>query len=173
LAYKPEHAVDLDTEAIVAAEIQPADQGDTTTVEATIDAAARGLDAAGCAPAADAPAELIADKGYHSRAVLKGLADGPWQTRIAEPEPKSVLRWRGDLDARRARRDPPPVARRFATPDFVNGLLSGDRYSCFFDLDPWRNFVTTAGSLELQHYFRLPGLPRHKQPWLAAVWRKR
>lgn len=102
LAYKPEHAVDLDTEAIVAAEIQPADQGDTTTVEATIDAAARGLDAAGCAPAADAPAELIADKGYHSRAVLKGLADGPWQTRIAEPEPKSVLRWRGDLDARRA-----------------------------------------------------------------------
>ena len=32
LAYKPEHAVDLDTGAIVAAEIQPADQGDTTTL---------------------------------------------------------------------------------------------------------------------------------------------
>ena len=28
--------------------------------------------------------------------------------------------------------------------------LSGDRYSCFFDLDTWRNFVTTAGFLELQ-----------------------
>ena len=50
--------------------------------------------------------------------------------------------------------------------------LSGDRYSCFFDLDTWRNFVTTAGFLELQHYFRPPGLPRHKQPWLATVWRK-
>ena len=33
LAYKPEHAVDLDTAAIVAAEIQPADRGDTTTLE--------------------------------------------------------------------------------------------------------------------------------------------
>ena len=50
--------------------------------------------------------------------------------------------------------------------------LSGDRYSCFFDLDTWCNFVTTAGFLELQHYFRPPGLPRHKQPWLATVWRK-
>ena len=50
--------------------------------------------------------------------------------------------------------------------------LSGDRYSCFFDLDTWSNFVTTAGFLELQHYFRPSGLPRHKQPWLATVWRK-
>jgi transposase len=102
LAYKPEHAVDLDTEAIVAAEIHPADRGDTTTLDDTLKAAARGLDAAGCAPTGDRPAELIADKGYHSRAVLKGLESGPWQTRIAEPKPKAVQRWRGDLDARRA-----------------------------------------------------------------------
>jgi IS5 family transposase len=32
LAYKPEHAVDLDTGAIVAAEIHAADEGDTTTL---------------------------------------------------------------------------------------------------------------------------------------------
>ena len=43
LAYKPEHAVDLDTEAIVAAVIQPADRGDTTTLDDTLEAAARGL----------------------------------------------------------------------------------------------------------------------------------
>ena len=102
LAYKPEHAVDLDTEAIVAAEIQPADRGDTTTLGDTLEAAARGLDAAGCGPTIDRPVELIADKGYHSRAVLKDLASGPWQTRIAEPKPKEVQRWRGDFDARRA-----------------------------------------------------------------------
>jgi transposase len=102
LAYKPEHAVDLDTEAIVAAEIHPADQGDTTTLEGTLEAAVRGLETAGCAPTIDSPAELIADKGYHSRTVLKDLAAGPWQTRIAEPKPKEVQRWRGDLDARRA-----------------------------------------------------------------------
>ncbi len=50
--------------------------------------------------------------------------------------------------------------------------LSDDRYSCFFDLDTWRNYVTTAGFFEVQHYFRPPGLPCHKQPWLATVWRK-
>ncbi|HEX9569795.1 MAG TPA: class I SAM-dependent methyltransferase [Rhodospirillales bacterium] len=50
--------------------------------------------------------------------------------------------------------------------------FSGERYGCFFDLDTWRNFVTAAGFLELQHYFRPPGLPRHQQPWLATVWRK-
>jgi transposase len=102
LAYKPEHAVDLDTEAIVAAEVHPADRGDTTTLDGTLEAATRGLDAAGLAPCAQLPTELIADKGYHSRAVLKDLAGGPWQTRIAEPKPKEVQRWRGDLDARRA-----------------------------------------------------------------------
>ena len=102
LAYKPEHAVDLDTGAIVAAEIHPADQGDTTTLDGTLEAAARGLDAAGCTTTADAPSELVADKGYHSRAVLKDLADGPWRTRIAEPGPKDVQRWHGDIEARRA-----------------------------------------------------------------------
>src|SRR5919106_1169501 len=67
LAYKPEHAVDLDTGAVVAAEIHPADQGDTTTLEGTLDAAAERLEAASAAPDADAPADLVADKGYHSR----------------------------------------------------------------------------------------------------------
>jgi transposase len=102
LAYKPEHAVDLDTGAVVAAEIHPADQGDTTTLSGTLEAAAEGLDAAGSAPDADAPASLVADKGYHSRAVLKDLEDSPWRSRIAEPKPKDVLRWHGDLEARRA-----------------------------------------------------------------------
>ena len=102
LAYKPEHAVDLDTEAIVAAVIHPADQGDTTTIEGTLRAAEAGLDAVDRAPTTAAPAELIADKGYHSRAVLKDLDDGRWKSRIAEPKPNDVQRWHGDLEARRA-----------------------------------------------------------------------
>ena len=36
LAYKPEHAVDLDTGVIVAAPIHPADEGDTTTLDPTL-----------------------------------------------------------------------------------------------------------------------------------------
>ena len=50
--------------------------------------------------------------------------------------------------------------------------LSDDRYACFFDLDTWRDYVTSAGFEEVGHYYRPPGLPRHKQPWLATVWRK-
>jgi len=50
--------------------------------------------------------------------------------------------------------------------------LSNDRYSCFFNLDTWRNYVIAAGFVELRCYFRPPGLPRHRQPWLATVWRK-
>ncbi len=47
-------------------------------------------------------AELVADKGYHSRAVLKDLAGGVWKTRIAEPQRPAVLRWHGDTEARDA-----------------------------------------------------------------------
>ena len=36
LAYKPEHAVDLDTGAVVAAEVHAADEGDTTTLTSTL-----------------------------------------------------------------------------------------------------------------------------------------
>ena len=50
--------------------------------------------------------------------------------------------------------------------------LSGGRYCCFFDLDTWRRYVRDAGFLELRHYYRPPGLPRDRQPWLATVWRK-
>ena len=87
LAYKPEHAVDLDTGVIVAAPIHEADKGDTATLDPTLKEAERNLSAVGFAPTPEDPCDLVADKGYHSRDVLKGLDDGPWKTRIAEPQP--------------------------------------------------------------------------------------
>jgi len=50
--------------------------------------------------------------------------------------------------------------------------FSGDRYSCFLNLDTWRKYVTAARFIEVKHYYRPPGRPRHQQPWLATVWRK-
>ena len=50
--------------------------------------------------------------------------------------------------------------------------LGGSRYSCFFDLDTWRDYVVDAGFIEVRHYFRPTGVPRDRQPWLATVWRK-
>ncbi len=102
LAYKPEHAVDLDTGAIVAAEVHAADRGDTTTLLDTLEAAAANLAVVDVALTAQDPAELVADKGYHSRDGLKGLEDGPWKSRIAEKKTAGVHRWHGDEEARRA-----------------------------------------------------------------------
>ena len=102
LAYKPEHAVDLDTGAVVAAELHPADEGDTTTLFKTLAAAEANLEAVDAAPTAENPAACVADKGYHSRAVLKALDDSLWKTRIAEPKQKGFSRWHGDEAAQRA-----------------------------------------------------------------------
>jgi len=102
LAYKPEHAVDLDTGAIVAAAIHAADQGDTATLPETLATAEANLAAVGAAPTPEDPAELVADKGYHSRDGLKDLEDGAWKSRIAEKKGTGVSRWRGDAEARRA-----------------------------------------------------------------------
>ena len=102
LAYKPEHAVDLDTGAVVAAELHPADEGDTTTLPKTLAAAEANLEAVDVAPTAEDPAECVTDKGYHSRSVLKALDDGPWKSWISEPKQKGFARWHGDDAARRA-----------------------------------------------------------------------
>jgi transposase len=102
LAYKPEHAVDLDTGVIVAAALHPADEGDTTTIEGTLTATEKNLAQVSAAPTQDKPGELVADKGYHSRAVLKDLDGGAWKTRIAEPKQSGFSRWRGDDKARAA-----------------------------------------------------------------------
>ena len=50
LAYKPGHAVDLDTGAVVAAELHPADEGDSTTLSKTLAAAEANLEVVDAAP---------------------------------------------------------------------------------------------------------------------------
>ena len=97
LAYKPEHAVDLDTGAVVAAELHPADEGDTTTLSKTLAKAEANLEAVDAAPTSEDPA-CVADKGDDSRAVLRAR----WKTRIAAPKQTGFSRWHGDEAARRA-----------------------------------------------------------------------
>jgi len=46
------------------------------------------------------------------------------------------------------------------------------RYASYLDVETWRALVGSAGFVELEHYYRPPGLPRPQQPWLAMVWRK-
>lgn len=46
------------------------------------------------------------------------------------------------------------------------------RYGRYHDLAAWRSWMTDAGFVELEHYYRPAGLPRAQQPWLASVWRR-
>lgn len=87
LAHKAEHAVDLDTGAIVAVTLQGADQGDTTTIVETAVAAAEQVeDAQADVPEPQALEEILADKGYHSNQTMLDLAAVGLRSYIAEPD---------------------------------------------------------------------------------------
>jgi len=84
LAYKAEHAVDLDTDMIVAAEIYHADQSDTFTLEDTVNAAQLQLHESGSHVEVK---DVVADKGYHANEVLETFAEEtPYRTYIPEPK---------------------------------------------------------------------------------------
>jgi transposase len=88
LAHKAEHAVDLDTGAIVAVTIQNASTGDTATLPETLAEAVTQLDHVEDADGepvrlAD---EVVADKGCHSRAVVLDLTTHGFRTDISEPD---------------------------------------------------------------------------------------
>ena len=83
--------------------IHPADRGDTNTLERALKAAAQNLASIRLSSTLENPCDLVADKGYHSREVLKGLAGDVWKTRISEPLPaKGILRWHGDEAAQKS-----------------------------------------------------------------------
>lgn len=90
LAHKAEHAVDLSSGAVLAVTLQAADQGDTTTLQETLQEAQvnaalvneRGVE------------ETVADKGYHSNQVLVDLHAAGIRSYIPEPE-RGPRKWPG------------------------------------------------------------------------------
>jgi transposase len=89
-AYKAEHAVDLDTDLVLAAVIYPADQADTDTLaESIVQAQINVIQA-------ESPAnieEAVADKGYHAAQTL-ALVNETLQVRTYIPEPKRKSTWK-------------------------------------------------------------------------------
>lgn len=86
LAHKAEHAIDLDSGAMVAVTLQGADVGDTTSLVETAIAAAEQVEAAHAASAAPAGfTELVADKGYHSNQTMIDLRAVGVRSYISEP----------------------------------------------------------------------------------------
>lgn len=105
LGYKAEHVVDMESGVVVAAEIHPADRGDTQTVEATLDEARANIQSAksaddddddpsngegrgaGTGSTPQPTIELVGDKGYHKAALLRTLKNKRYRTYISVPNP--------------------------------------------------------------------------------------
>ena len=87
LAHKAEHAVDLETGAIVAVTVQGADKGDTTTIVDTVTAVVEQVEAAQANVDDPQPLEeIIADKGYHSNRIMVELDALGVRSYVAEPD---------------------------------------------------------------------------------------
>jgi len=93
LAYKAEHVVDLDTEIILAAEVYPADQSDTSTLEDSVQQAQANQTDAGSDERIE---DAVADKGYHSTETVTTMAEEtPYRTYIPEQQRPHRRKWKG------------------------------------------------------------------------------
>ena len=110
MAHKAEHAVDLETGALVALTVQGANQGDTTTILETLGRAGEHLaetaevvnnEDDGERVKATGPEEIVTDKGYHSNEVLKKLDEADVRSYIPEPD-RGRRKWDGKQAEKKA-----------------------------------------------------------------------
>lgn len=99
LAHKAEHAVDLETGAIVGVTVQDANDGDTTTSIETLIEAAEQVEAV--QPDGEGIEEIVADKGYHSNQSLVDLEAVGLRSYISEPD-RGRRNWKKHPDAKEA-----------------------------------------------------------------------
>jgi transposase len=90
LAYKAEHVVDLKSDLVLAAEITPADQGDTKTMTDSVLQAQLNLQEAGSTQEIE---EVAADKGYHAAGTIELCEELEMRTYIPEPQRQHEARW--------------------------------------------------------------------------------
>jgi len=112
LAHKAEHAVDMDTGAVVAVTLQEADLGDTTTVKETLAEAGAMVVELIEREFATRPTEkpqvnlggveeVVADKGYHSGPVLQEMQAVGVRTYIPEKKQAGKRHWVGKEEERK------------------------------------------------------------------------
>jgi transposase len=113
LAHKAEHAVDLDTGAVVAVTLQGADQGDTTTLDETLCEAGIAVEDLAGREAELRPddppqvnlqgiEELVTDKGYHSGAVVQRVKSYEVRSYMPEKIQKGRRNWQGKAEEQQA-----------------------------------------------------------------------
>lgn len=104
LAYKAENTVDMETGAILAAEILPATTPDGESVITSVEQANENVAAArdeddddndsGTTVPADGIKEVVGDKGFHKASTIKRLADGGIRTYFPERKQRGERRWK-------------------------------------------------------------------------------
>jgi len=91
LAYKAEHAVDLDSGLIVAPVVYRGDDADCETLPVTVEIAREQLKAAGSVHQVE---EVVGDKGYHKAETLRTLEEVQHvRSYIAEPKHSRRRKW--------------------------------------------------------------------------------
>jgi transposase len=110
LAHKAEHAVDLETGAVVAVTVAAGDAGDTATILETLPQAGEHIAAVACTTNneevgervhPEGPVEAVGDKGYHSNDTLQALEDVEVRTYISEPD-RGRRCWKDKPEAQQA-----------------------------------------------------------------------
>jgi len=110
LAYKAEHAVDLETGAVVAVTVAGGAAGDTETMVETVSQAGEHIAEVACVTnnpevgervKAEGPQEAVADKGYHSNDTVQGLGEAEVRSYISEPH-RGRRCWEGKKEAQQA-----------------------------------------------------------------------
>ncbi|MCY4376117.1 MAG: hypothetical protein OXC31_20370, partial [Spirochaetaceae bacterium] len=99
LAHKAEHAVDLDSGAVVGVTVQAADTGDTTSMVETLIVAAEQVEAV--QPDGSGITEVVGDKGYHSNRTMTDLKALGLRSYSSEPD-RGRRCWKGKLTVRDA-----------------------------------------------------------------------
>ena len=97
LAHTAEHAVDLETGAIVSVTVQDAHTGDTTTMVETLITAAEQVEAVGAAGIT----EVVGDKGYHSNETMEAFVEIGVRSYVSEPD-RGRRNWTGKATAQQA-----------------------------------------------------------------------
>lgn len=106
LAHKQEHAVDMDSGAVLAVTIQPADEGDTSTWRQTVEETYQNLSAVkedervADRVHPNPVEEAVADKGYHSNETISDFAELEIRSYVSETD-----RGRRDWEDKHAQRD--------------------------------------------------------------------
>jgi len=124
LAHKAEHAVDMETGAVLAVTLQDANAGDTTTIQQTLVTVAEQMEKLTEDPetaqqiAENWLEELVTDKGYHSNDTLVDLKEFGIRSYISEPK-RGQRNWIG----KKAERDAVYANRRRIRGDRGKSLL--------------------------------------------------